>query len=96
MREGLFTVVDATNSLSREMLRYVEYARSYHYIVKLIDMTTVPMEVCIARNAKRIPEYKRVPEAVIHKMYARFKTQEIPDDIFVYKYDLYERAMRND
>ena len=85
MEEGLFTVIDATNTTSAEMQIYLDFAVSYGYIVKLVDLSDVPKDVCISRNAKRTPAFKIVPEKFIDKMYARCQSQKIPDGIMVYK-----------
>lgn len=53
----------------------------------MVGMTDVPIDVCKAQNAVRMPEYKRVPEWVIDKMYQRFETEIIPDGITVVKPD---------
>lgn len=80
MERGEFVVIDATNSKTQEMNRYKDLANTYRYRIYCIDMTDVPIEECKRRNLLR-PEYKRVPEASIDKMYARFKVQKIPAGI---------------
>lgn len=98
MQRGEFTVIDATNSKTAEMNRYKELCMNYRYRIFCIDFTNLPIEECKRRNASRIP-LKRVPEAAIDKMYARFKNQKIPsgikvispdelDTIFIKKIDL--------
>lgn len=87
MAKGEFTVVDATNSKTSEMSRYKEIADKYRYRIYVIDMTDVPIEVVKERNANRCPDYKRVPEEVIDKMYSRFATQKVPSGIKVIKDD---------
>lgn len=84
MKNGDFTVIDATNSKTVEINRYKELADRYRYRIYLIDLTDVPIEVCKERNAKR-DEYKRVPEEAIDMMYARFETQTIPKSVKVLK-----------
>ena len=86
MKNGEFTVIDATNSKTSEMNKYKQMAQDYRYRVYLIDMTDLPIEECKRRNAQR-PSLKRVPEAAIDKMYARFETQKVPSAIKVIKPD---------
>lgn len=86
MRNGEFTVVDATNSKTAEMNKYKDLASAYRYRIYCIDMTDIPKEEVIRRNAQR-EELKRVRESVIDKMYARFATQVIPSGIKVIKPD---------
>lgn len=82
MRNGEFTVIDATNSKTAEMNRYKKMCDEYRYRMYCVDFTTIPIEVTKERNRGR-QELKRVPEEVIDKMYARFETQKIPSGINV-------------
>ena len=86
MSKGEFTVIDATNSKTKEMTRYRELAKAYRYRIYCIDFTDLPIEVCKERNKQR-PEFKQVPDDVIDKMYARFEGQKIPRDITILKPD---------
>ena len=90
MQNGEFTVIDATNSKTSEMNRYKDLCDTYRYRMYCVDFTDVPIEVTKARNAAREP-LKRVPEAVIDKMYARFATQKIPSGVTVLKPDELDR-----
>lgn len=80
MENGEFTVIDATNSKTSEMNKYKDLGNTYKYRIYCIDMTSLPIEECKARNMQREP-LKRVPEEAIDKMYARFATQKIPTGI---------------
>ena len=86
MRNGEFTVIDATNSKTSEMNQYKDMCETYKYRIYCVDFTDVPIEVVKERNRNREP-LKRVPEDVIDKMYSRFKTQKIPSGIKVIKPD---------
>lgn len=86
MEKGEFTVIDATNSKTAEMNRYRDLAKAYRYRMYIVDFTNLPIEECKRRNANR-PEYKRVPEEVIDKMYSRFKGQKVPHEIKILKPD---------
>lgn len=86
MENGEFTVIDATNSKTEEMNRYKQLAESYRYRMYIVDFTDVPVDECKRRNASRVP-LKRVPEVVIDKMYARFRTQKVPSRIKIIKPD---------
>lgn len=83
MSNGLFTVVDSTNSKTEEMSRLKNLASKYKYRVALIDMTSIPKETVIMRNMERQPSYKAVPLDVIDRQYARFQTEKIPSGITV-------------
>lgn len=80
MRNGEFTVIDATNSKTADMNRYKELCDKYKYRMYCVDFTGVPIEVTKQRNMQREP-LKRVPDEAIDKMYARFETQKIPSGI---------------
>ena len=84
MKRGEFTVIDATNSKTKEMTRYRDLAKAYRYRMYCVDFTDIPIEVCKERNSQR-PEYKQVPEDVIDKIYSRFEGQKIPRDIEIIK-----------
>jgi len=84
MQRGDFTVIDATNSKTSEMNRYKEMCETYRYRIYCVDFTHIPIEEVKRRNAAR-EAFKRVPEAAIDTMYARFATQKIPSGIKVVK-----------
>lgn len=84
MLRGEFVVIDATNSKTAEMNRYKELAQTYRYRVYCVDFTGLPIDECKRRNAQR-PEYKRVPDSAIDKMYSRFATQSVPSTFKVIK-----------
>lgn len=86
MQRGDFTVIDATNSKTSEMNRYKEMCETYRYRIFCVDFTDIPIEEVKRRNANR-EVFKRVPEAVIDNMYARFRTQKIPSGIKVIRPD---------
>lgn len=74
MARGEFVIVDATHSRSSDFSRYNKLCERYRYRKFYVDFSDVPIEECKRRNALR-PDYKRVPEKVIEKMYSRLKTQ---------------------
>lgn len=80
MQCGDFTVIDACNSKTREMSRYKDLANHYRYRIYCLDMTDIPMEETLRRNAMRTP-MKIVPQDYIEKVYSRFQTQNIPSGI---------------
>lgn len=74
MERGEFVIIDATHSRSSDFSRYNKLCERYRYRRYYVDFSDVPLEECKRRNALR-EDYKRVPENVIDKMYARLKTQ---------------------
>ena len=75
MLNGEFVVIDATHSRSSDFSRYNKLCERYRYRKYYVDFSDVPIEECKKRNAKR-EEFKRVPESVIDKIYARLATQQ--------------------
>lgn len=94
MERGEFTIIDATNSKTEEMNRYKKLCSQYRYRMYLIDFTNIPIEVVKERNKNR-ESYKFVPEDVIDKMYARFKTQKVPSGIKIIKPEEFEETINN-
>ena len=80
MQRGDFTIIDACNSKTSEMTRYKELAHQYRYRIYCLDMTDIPLEETLHRNAQR-PPLKIVPQDYIEKVYVRFQTQNIPAGI---------------
>jgi predicted kinase len=76
MSNGCFTVIDATNSKTKEMSKYKNLADTYRYRVYVVDMTDVPLEVCKQRNKLR-PVYKQVPEAALENIYSSLGESQI-------------------
>lgn len=73
MDRGEFVIVDATHYRAALLQQYKKLINKYRYRPYVIDFTTVPEEVAIERNLKR-ELYKRVPVAVIQKMYRVFES----------------------
>ena len=76
MDQGEVVVIDATFSKSADFTRFKKLTDKYRYRVICLDMSKVPLEHCIYRNAQR-PEFKRVPEDRLKVIYERFAGQEI-------------------
>lgn len=86
MERGDFTVIDATNSKTADMKKYLELCEEYKYRIYCVDFTDVPIETAKERNACR-EGLKRAPDRVIEKMYARFRTEKVSSKIPVIKPD---------
>ena len=91
MKNGEFTVIDATNSKTKEMNRYKDMCATYRYRIYCVDFTDVPVEEAKRRNSER-EQFKQVPDAVIDNMYSRFATQKVPSGITVIKPDELEKV----
>lgn len=86
MERGDFTVIDATNSKTADMKKFLDLCEEYKYRIYCVDFTDVPIEVAKQRNAARTG-LKRVPDKVIDKMYSRFAAQKVPSKIPIIKPD---------
>jgi predicted kinase len=80
MSNGDFTIIDACNSKTQEMVKYKKLADKYRYRIYMVDFTDIPLETILERNNSR-PELKRVPEEVVKNYYSRFRNQTIPSGI---------------
>ena len=71
MQKGMFTVIDATHMKSDSFNLYKPLLKKYRYRAFCIDLSgEVTKEECLKRNTQR-PAWKRVPEYVIEKAFAR-------------------------
>lgn len=67
MQNGEFTVIDATHSNSNMIKKYKKLIEKYQYRCYYKEFK-LPLEELLERNASR-PEYKRVPEDAIKRIY---------------------------
>ena len=95
MQQGCFTIIDATHGAAKEMRKYKDLCDKYRYRIYCIDMTDVPMETCIERNAAR-EDYKRVSQHTLDKMYGRCSSEKVPSGIKVIKPEEFEDVIRFD
>lgn len=93
MQKGEFTVIDATNSKTKDMQKYKDLCNSYRYRIYCVDFTDIPIEVAKERNRNR-PPLKFVPEYAIDNIYSRFETQKIPAGIEVIKRDEFSKVLQ--
>lgn len=69
------TTIDATNINIWQLKEYKDLAKEYNAELIIIDFSDISLEEAKIRNSLRIPEYKRVPEKVIEKMYRNLLKQ---------------------
>jgi predicted kinase len=74
LRAGANVICDDTNLRARTVRDLTALGRSCGAEVKIQDFTTVPLEVCVARDAARLPP-SHVGERVIRAMHHRYLTQ---------------------
>jgi predicted kinase len=98
MKNGEFTVVDATHTKESYLKDYKKLCKEYNYRLVVVDFSSVDLDTIKLRNYRR-EAYKRVPEEVIDRMYNQIKVplqgnyeiydyNEFPNlDNFVYKID---------
>ena len=63
------TTIDATNINMWQLKNYEKIAEKYNAELIIIDFSDISLEEAKARNSLRMPEYKRVPDKVIERMY---------------------------
>lgn len=81
MDRGEFIVIDATHKTSGDFQKYIKLANQYLYDIACVDFSSLPLEKCLEQNKKR-PEYKQVPDEVIHKHYQSITTASVPKSVF--------------
>ncbi len=74
LRAGVDVICDDTNLRARTVRDLTALARSCGADVVVRDFTAVPVEVCVARDAARLPP-DHVGERVIRAMHRRYLTQ---------------------
>lgn len=83
MQNGEFTVIDATHSNSNMIKKYKKLIEKYQYRCYYKEFK-LPLEELLERNANR-PEYKRVPEDSIKRIYNLIRNTPIQN--YVHKID---------
>jgi predicted kinase len=83
MKNGDFTVIDATHTKESYFPKYKKLAEKYGYRMFAIDMINfATLGVCLERNEKRLDdprtEHKYVPPEVIERMYEQHQNLNIP------------------
>ena len=66
-------VLDSTAIEKSFIDKYIKIAKSSNAIPIIIDFSSVPFNVCKEQNSKRLPEYKRVSEKTLNRMYKRLE-----------------------
>ena len=79
MKDGHFTVIDATHTTEKALNKYVQLAKQYHYRLVCVDFSHVDLNTCLGRNGRR-NDFKKVPGEVIERMYEQLQTSAIPKE----------------
>lgn len=72
MKDGEFTIVDATHLDNKSLDRYLKLAKEWDYKVSLLDFSDVPLKTCLERNTQR-DELLRIPDEVIIDKYTKLQ-----------------------
>lgn len=84
MRNGEFIFVDATHTKPSSLTIYKKLCAKHMYNLYVVDFTDISLELIKTRNANR-PQFKRVPEEVIDRMYKECQLQ-LGKDVKTIKY----------
>lgn len=95
MKNGDFTIIDATHTTAKDINRYRSLASKYRYRTICVDFSHVDKDTLLKQNQMREP-LKVVPVEVIEKFYRKLETSIIPNwvttvtpekfgDVFQYK-----------
>ena len=80
MERGELVVVDATHPRPRDLAPYRRLARKHRYRLAVLDLSTLPLGVVLARNAAR-PEPVRVPAGVVEATWTACREYAVPSDL---------------
>lgn len=80
MRRGELLLIEQAIMLKEDIERWQTLARKHRYELVLVDLTGIPLDVALARNAQR-PELTRVPERAIERTLKRLKDSPRPADV---------------
>lgn len=83
MKEGAFTIIDATHVKQKAINAYKALADEYKYRTTIVQFD-VTLEEALERNSKRAP-HKIVPESAIMNAYTRLETEHVPKRVPVIK-----------
>jgi 2',3'-cyclic-nucleotide 3'-phosphodiesterase len=67
MKVGDFTILDATHTDKKSIKKHEQLCSQYGYLLIIVDFK-ITLDEALERNKTR-PEYQKVPEEVITKMY---------------------------
>ncbi len=70
MARGETLVIDTTMANADSLAHWAAEARRFLYSVAVLDMSPLPLETCLARNAGRTWD-RRVRESVVRRLHAR-------------------------
>lgn len=84
MKNGEFTIVDATHLSNDSFKKYKKLSEQYRYKILCVDFSDISLEEIKLRNMSR-PKFKQVPEDVIERMYEKINNQNIPAYINIIK-----------
>ena len=67
LKQGDFTIIDATHTSLKALRAYESLATTYRYRLIVIDFSHIPLELALQRNANRA--YKSVPADILESMH---------------------------
>ena len=86
LKQGDFTIIDATHTSIKALRAYETLANTYRYRLIVIDFSHIPLEVALQRNACR--GYKSVPVDILESMYKTLQDSlTLPSRYLVLKAD---------
>ncbi len=86
LKQGDFTIIDATHTSIKALRAYETLANAYRYRLIVVDFSHIPLEVALQRNAYR--GYKSVPVDILESMYKTLQDSlTLPSRYLVLKAD---------
>jgi len=87
MKQGAFTIVDATNTRKNSLDKYIALAKTYQYEISVVDFD-VELEELKERNNSR-DSLSKVPDVVIESMYQSMQERIRQKNIIYYTPETY-------
>lgn len=93
MIDGEFTIIDATNLLKEDFVKYKKLAKKYRYTIYCIDFSDIPFEKILKQNELRKNTYKYVPKYILDRMNEKLLNSTIPSGITILKPNEFDKVL---
>lgn len=80
MSRGELLAVDATHRAAGDFRLYLTLARRYRYTIGVLDFSTIPLALALARNRDR-PDFEIVPEDALRRTHQACQDGQIPEGV---------------
>lgn len=82
MKRGELMVIEQAVMLGEDVERYIAMGQAHGYVIRLVDLTNMPLDQVLAQNASR-SELTRVPAAAVRRTHWRLSSSPLPSNLEV-------------